>query len=239
MIITRKAVLELVKLDVDMRAYVDLKTFYYSFTPALLIAKLELDVDYNRVYKPNLDKLIYPNNIVEIKALGKYSLDKYTINTPLEAAFTYTKVEKGEDKENHYCIFDIDGLEHTALREAELSAFEMGTYLSIAIYRKSDTLLAFPTQETLSQMLNTYQASISRSVQSLIDKGVLKKDSVDMWKDPVTNTPMRRNTYSFPKAIPFKSEQGNVLSQKEVLVPKQVITNNGHIDALEDSKKLW
>lgn len=236
MIITRKEVLELVRLDVDMRTYVDLKTFYHSFTPALLIAKLGLNVDYNRVYKPNLDKLAYPNNIVEIKALGNHSLDKYTINTPLEATFTYTKIEKGEDKENHYCIFDVDGVEQKALREANLSAFEMGTYLSIAIYRKSDTLLAFPTQETLSQMLNTHQASISRSVKSLIDKSVLKIDSVDMWKDPVTNTPMRRNKYFFPKAIPFKSEQGNVFSQKETLAPAQIITNNVHVDKLKNQR---
>lgn len=207
MIITKKEVIELSELGIDMRVYVDLKTYYHSFTPALLIAKLGLDVDFNRVYKKNLDKLIQSNNIVSIKALGNHSVDKYTINTPLEAIFTYTLIDKNEGKDNYYCIFHEENEEYMALREANLTAFEMAVYLAIAIHRKSDTLIAFPTQETLAEYLKSCQESISRGISSLKDKGVLAIHDVEYWKHPVTKMPMRRNKYFFPKAKARKTEQ--------------------------------
>ena len=209
MIITRKEVMELAEMGVDMRAYVDMKTLGHSFTPALLIAKLGLDVDFNRVYKKNLDKLIRPNNIVSIKALGSHSVDKYTINTPLEATFTYMLVDKNEGKDNFYCIFDTENREYMALRDANLTAFEMAVYLAIAIHRKSDTLIAFPTQDTLAEYLKSCQESISRGISSLKDKGVLTIHDVVYWKNPITKVPMRRNKYFFPKAKPRKLEEGN------------------------------
>lgn len=58
MIIIRKEVVELVEMGIDMRVYVDLKIFYYLFILVLLIVKLGLDVDFNRVYKKSLNKLI-------------------------------------------------------------------------------------------------------------------------------------------------------------------------------------
>lgn len=209
MIITRKEVVELAEMGIDMRVYVDLKIFYHSFTPALLIAKLGLDVDFNRVYKKSLNKLIQPNNIVSIKTLGNHNADKYTINTPLEANFTYILVEKNEGKDNYYCIFDKENEEYAALREANLIPFEMAVYLAIAIHRKSDTLIAFPTQETLAEYLKSCQESISRGISSLKDKGVLTIHDVVYWKDPITRVPMRRNKYFFPKAKPRKPEEGN------------------------------
>lgn len=209
MIITKKEVMELAQLGVDMRVYVDLKTYYHSFTPALLIAKLGLDVDFNRVYKKNLDKLIQPNNIVSIKALGSHSVNKYTINTPLEATFTYTKIEKEEGANNYYCIFDTENEEYAALKEANLTPFEMSVYLAVAIHRKSDTLIAFPTQETLAEYLKSCQESVSRGISSLKDKGVLKIHDVKSWKDPVTQIPMRHNKYFFPKAKPRKPAEDN------------------------------
>lgn len=206
MIITKKEVIELAELGVDMRVYVDLKTFYHSFTPALLIAKLGLDVDFNRVYKKSLDKLINDNNIVLIKALGNYRADKYTINTPLEASFTYIKVEKEEGADNYYCIFDPGNEEYMALREANLTAFEMAVYLAIAIHRKSDTFIAFPSQDTLAEYLKSCQESISRGISGLKDKDVLEIYSVEWGRDPVKKTPIRRNKYYFPKAIKWKEE---------------------------------
>lgn len=196
-------------MGVDMRVYVDLKTFYHSFTPALLIAKLGLDVDFNRVYKKSLNKLIQPNNIVSIKALGNYRANKYTINTPLDATFTYILVEKNEGKDNYYCIFDKENEEYEALKEANLTPFEMSVYLAIAIHRKSDTLIAFPTQETLAEYLNSCQESVSRGISSLKDKGVLKIHYVKSWTDPVTQIPMKHNKYYFPKAKPRKPEEDN------------------------------
>lgn len=209
MIITRKEVVELVEMGVDMRVYMDLKTFYHSFTPALLIAKLGLDVDFNRVYKKSLNKLIQPNNIVSIKALGNHNVDKYTINTPLNATFTYILVEKNEGKDNYYCVFDTENEEYAALREANLTPLEMAVYLAIAIHRKSDTLIAFPTQETLAEYLNSCQESVSRGISSLKDKGVLKIHYVKSWTDPVTKIPMKHNKYFFPKAKPRKPEADN------------------------------
>lgn len=209
MIITRKEVVELAEMGVDMRVYVDIKTFYHSFTPALLIAKLGLDVDFNRVYKKSLNKLIQPNNIISIKTLGNHNADKYTINTPLEANFTYILVEKNEGKDNYYCIFDKENEEYTALREANLTPFEMAVYLAIAIHRKSDTLIAFPTQETLAEYLNSCQESVSRGISSLKDKGVLKIHYVKSWTDPVTKIPMKHNKYFFTKAKPRKPEDDN------------------------------
>lgn len=203
MIITKKEVIELAELEADMRVYVDLKTFYHSFTPALLIAKLGLNVDYNRVYKKHLDKLIDSNSIVLIKVLGNHSVNKYTINTPLEATFTYTLIEKEEGQDNHYCIFDKENIEYEALREANLTSFEMSVYLAIAIHRKSDSLIAFPTQEKIAEYLRSHQGDVSRGITSLIEKGVLVIDEVQKWIDPVTNTPKRRNKYYFPKAKPL------------------------------------
>ena len=209
MIITRKEVVELAEMGVDMRVYVDIKTFGHSFTPALLIAKLGLDVDFNRVYKKSLNKLINPNNIVSIKALGNHNVDKCTINTPLDVTFTYTLVGKNEGKDNYYCIFDTENEEYAALKEAHLTPFEMSVYLAIAIHRKSDTLIAFPTQETLAEYLNSCQESVSRGISSLKDKGVLTIHSVEKRINQVTNTPTRRNKYFFPKAKARKPEEDN------------------------------
>lgn len=115
MIITRKEVVELAEMGVDMRVYVDIKTFGHSFTPALLIAKLGLDVDFNRVYKKSLNKLIKPNSIVSIKALENHNVDKCTINTPLDGicSIAYARINlysiyivKIDDEEIEFVIQD-------------------------------------------------------------------------------------------------------------------------------------
>lgn len=173
MIITREEIKYLVELNVDSRIYFELKTYYHPITPQLFLDDLKLDWDFHRVFKLNLEKLADENPLVKTTSLRTGGrLDKITINTPMRLEF---KIDTGNPGEHAWIVFNKDRSEQIRLRKANLTNFELLVYLTIGTFRDVSTYEAFPSQVLVAEILKTKHSSVSRAVDGLVKKGVLRK----------------------------------------------------------------
>lgn len=204
MIFCKNELLTIVDVGIDSRLFLDLKKFNSYFTINLLSHVMGLNYGF-RTVKRSLELLLNSDNkIIKIDKL--IDIKDININTPFGISFKYNFIESEEAKDNQYCVIDDKELEF--LRSAKLTSFEMLTYLALAIFRNSNSLICYPSQIVLANLLNSNQSNICRAVKGLEQKGVINVSKAK------SNNHLEYNVYEFIKAIPLAVE--SVIEEKEV-----------------------